>query len=302
LRRSLRAGLEQLLGVQIGVLNTHAPRPLVVPEHYTHSAGRTSDLTFSIVTPSYNQGQFLEQTIRSVLQQSYPHLEYIVQDGGSTDDTPQILARYQDRLTHCESRRDRGQAHAINLGFEHATGDVLAFLNSDDRLLPGALHYVADYFDRHQDVDVVYGHRVLIDEDDAEVNRWVLPPHDGTVLSWFDPVPQETLFWRRSLWERAGAAMDESFRFALDWDLLLRFRESGARFARLPRFLGAFRLHSRQKTSAWMESVGNHEMDRLVRRCQGRAVSSGERYRHIFPYLFRHSLYQRLYRLGVLRH
>ena len=132
-------------------------------------------------------------------------------------------------------------AQAINRGFAHSTGDIMAYLNADDLLLPGSLNFVAAYFEAHPDIDVVYGHRVLIDADGAEIGRWVLPPHEDEVLSWADFVPQETLFWRRDMGERAGGAMDESFRFALDWDLLLRFRDAGARFVRLPRFLGAFR-------------------------------------------------------------
>src|SRR5262249_1995819 len=178
----------------------------------------------AIVTPSFNQGAFLERTLASVLGQQYPRLEYVVQDGGSTDGTLAVLQRYRDQLTHWESVRDRGQAHAINLGFRRTTGDIMAYLNSDDLLFPGALAFVARYFAAHPQVDVVYGHRVIIDEQDQEVGRWVLPPHEDEVLSWTDPVPQETVFWRRRVWERVGGAMDESFQFALDWDLLLRFR------------------------------------------------------------------------------
>src|SRR5207244_4015693 len=131
-----------------------------------------------------------------VLGQQYPRLEYIVQDGGSSDETPAVLERYRPQLTRWESRADRGQAHAINLGFRHATGDVLGYLNSDDLLLPGAVRYVGAFFARHPQIDVVYGHRVMIDESDAEVGRWVLPPHEDEVLRWVDYVPQETLFWR----------------------------------------------------------------------------------------------------------
>src|SRR5262249_36979350 len=192
-------------------------------------------------------GPFLERTLKSVLGQGYPRLEYIVQDGGSTDETAEVLERYRGLLHHCESAPDRGQAHAINLGFGHGTGEILAYLNSDDLLLPGTLHYVAHYFATHPEVDAVYGHRVLIDENDAEVGRWVLPPHNDALLSWADYVPQETLFWRRRIWDKVGASLDETFQFALDWDLLIRFRDAGARFVRLPRFLGGFRVHAQQK-------------------------------------------------------
>src|SRR5207302_369335 len=147
-------------------------------------------------------------------------------------------------------------ANGLNVGFEHATGEIMAYLNSDDVLLPGALNYVANYFREHPEVDVVYGHRVVIDEYDQEIGRWVLPGHDDEVLSWADYVPQETLFWRRRIWEDAGGMIDESFRFAIDWDLLIRFRDAGARMARLPRFLGGFRVHPHQKTSKEMADIG----------------------------------------------
>ena len=143
---------------------------------------------------------------------------------------------------------------------------------------------------------------MIIDEHDAEIGRWVLPPHDDAVLSWADYVPQETLFWRRRIWDRIGGAVDESFRFAVDWDLLLRFREAGARFVRLPRFIGAFRVHPHQKTSAEMEAVGAAEMDRLRERSLGRRVTPTEIDRALRPYLRRHIVYHKLYRLGLLRH
>jgi glycosyltransferase involved in cell wall biosynthesis len=296
-RAAARSGLEWLLGIRLGHFHCYRPRPLQIPRWYQATQGCNTDLIVSIVTPSYNQGVFLERTIQSVLGQSYPRLEYIIQDGGSSDRTVEILGHHRACLTHCESRRDGGQAHALNLGFRHARGDVLAYLNADDLLLPGAVHYVADFFARHPDVDVVYGHRVLIDENDEEVNRWVLPRHDGQVLAWVDYVPQETLFWRRRIWERVGGRMDETFQFALDWDLLLRFRDVGARFERLPRFLGAFRLHQAQKTAVHMTDWWVAETDRLCQRYQTKV-----RYPKILPYLLRHALYQKLYQLGILRY
>ncbi|MBV9122860.1 MAG: glycosyltransferase, partial [Planctomycetes bacterium] len=228
----------------------------------------------------------------------YPNLEYVIQDGGSRDNTPAILDRYRARLTHCESTPDRGQAQAINRGFRRTSGDVLAYLNSDDLLLPGAVAYVAAYLEQHPDIDVVYGHRIVIDENDADVGRWVLPPHDAGALLWFDYVPQETLFWRRRIWDKIGG-LDESFQYALDWDLLLRFLAAGARFARLPRFLGAFRVHPAQKTTALWHSVGVPETNRLLQRCHGRTISTKERFLRILPYLCRHALWHKFYRFGV---
>jgi glycosyltransferase involved in cell wall biosynthesis len=273
-----------------------------LPRHYFRTAPRRNAPTISLVTPSYNQGHLLESTLRSVLDQNYPALEYIVQDGGSTDATCEILETYRSRLAYVDSTRDDGQAHALNRGFSRATGDILAYLNSDDLLLPGALAFVADYFARHPEVDVVYGHRVIVDTEGREVGRWVLPPHCESVLGWADFIPQETLFWRRSIWERTGGSMDESFRFALDWDLLLRFRQAGARMVRLPRFLGAFRIHEAQKTHRQLATIGAREIARLRRRTQGREVTETEIRNGVIDYLLRHVWYQRLHELGLLRH
>jgi glycosyltransferase involved in cell wall biosynthesis len=255
-----------------------------------------------MVTPSFNQVDFLERTIKSVLEQEYPELQYIVQDGGSEDGTVAVLEKYSNRLSHWESAKDTGQAHAINLGFTNATGEIMAYLNSDDLLLPGTLHYVAHYFSKHADVDVVYGHRVLIDENDREVGRWVLPPHDDHVLSWADYIPQETLFWRRAIWQKAGGCVDEGLRFAMDWDLLLKFRDTGAKFVRLPRFLGAFRVHSQQKSSKELEDLGREEMGQLRKRCHNRDVSDEEIHRHIRMYRLKHVLLNKMYRGKVLRY
>src|SRR5262245_51622960 len=174
-----RQWLKKFLRVPLSIHYQYRPRPLRLLPHYYQTPSSAASLTFSIVTPSYNQGRFLETTIKSVVDQLYPHLQYVVQDGGSSDESTSILAQYQSRLTHWETRADRGQAHAINLGFRHAAGDIMAYLNSDDVLLPGTLHYVADFFAKNPQVDVVYGHRVVIDTNDAEVGRWILPRHDN---------------------------------------------------------------------------------------------------------------------------
>jgi glycosyltransferase involved in cell wall biosynthesis len=301
---SWRGGIERLLGVRLGSLRNFRARPLRVPPAYFQSPVRKPTLVFSIVTPSYNQGRFLERTIRSVLGQGYSLLEYFIQDGGSSDESVAILSRYGDQLSYWESRKDRGQSHALNRGFARSNGDVLAFLNSDDVLLPGALHYVADYLSAHADVDVVYGHRIIIDEDDREVDRCILPRHDNNVLTWADFIPQETLFWRRRMWEKVGGRVDESFQFALDWDLLLRFRDAGARFVRLPRFLGAFRLHDRQKTATLIEQYCVPETQRLYDRygIKEHHRSGIYRYRNLFPFLLRHAFYQRMHQVGLLRY
>lgn len=291
-----------MLAPKLGVLYQYAPRPLEVPDRYRETPNFTPTLSLSIVTPSLNQGAFIERTLRSVVDQKYPKLQYVVQDGGSTDSTLPVLEKYAAFLAHVSSEKDSGFGNAINRGFSRTDGEIMAYLNSDDVLLPGTLHYVMRYFEEHQDVDVVYGQRVVIDEYDAEIGRWVLPPHDDNILSWVDYIPQETLFWRRGIWERSGAAIDEDFRFAIDWDLLIRFRDAAARVHRLPRFLGAFRVHPHQKTSMQMQEIGQQEMNRIRERCLGRSVNVAEIGRAIRPYLRSHLVCHKLYRLGLLRY
>jgi FkbM family methyltransferase len=281
-----RAG--KLAQPRLGVLNQHEPRALSAPPAYWMRTPASTAPKISIVTPSFRQAGFIERTMKSVLDQCYPNLEYHVQDGGSDDGTAAILERYGPRLASWDSRRDGGQSEAINLGFARATGDIMAWLNSDDLLLPGALAVVADYFEAHPEVDVVYGHRLLVDENDQEIGRWIMPSHSDAVLSWADYIPQETLFWRRRIWDNAGGRIDESFRFAMDWDLLVRFREAGARFARINRFLGAFRIHPHQKTSAAITEVGFLEMNRIRERVLGRVPSGIEVRSAVAPYLLKH--------------
>ena len=220
-----------------------------------------------------------------------------MQDGASKDATTAILEKYDSQLTGWKSEADTSQSQAINRGMSQTSGDIMAWLNSDDLLMPGSLAYIARYFKKHPKVDVVYSHRILIDENDQEIGRWIIPPHDNEVLSWADYVPQETLFWRRSIWEKAGGEIDESFRFAMDWDMLLRFRDAGARIRRLPRFLGAFRVHSKQKTSASINDIGMQEMERLRERCHGKTVDYQMIREAIAPYMRKHIVHHFLYRI-----
>ena len=234
-----------------------------------------------VVTPSYQQAPFIGQTMRSVLDQEGVQIEYVVQDGGSTDGSVAVIERYADRLAHWESTRDKGQADAIVRGFGKAgagTDDIMMYLNSDDIMMPGAARFVAEYFARHAEVDAVYGHRVLIDPAGNEVGRWLTPRQRSDDLRLVDHVPQETLIWRRRIWDRVGG-INPAFQFALDWDLLLRFQAAGARVARLPWFLGGFRIHPQQKTTARMDQDGLPEMNALRLRTLGRAPSFTELHR-----------------------
>jgi glycosyltransferase involved in cell wall biosynthesis len=215
----------------------------------------------SIVTPSYMQGRFLEWTIRSVLGQDYPNLEYIVMDGGSTDSTRSILERYSPVLSHWESKKDNGQADAIARGFEKTTGDIMAYLNSDDMLTPGTLHKVAKYFAENPSVDVIYSHRCFVDAKNRVIGYWILPPHSSYLMKRFDYIPQETTFWRRRIFDEVGN-IDPTYRFAMDYDLFVRFMRAG-RMRRLNDVFGAFRMHDCSKTQTQIETIGVKEMARV---------------------------------------
>ena len=159
----------------------------------------------------------------------------------------------------------------------------MAYLNSDDMLLTGTLAYVANYFMEHPDVDIVYGHRVFVDREGLEVGRAVLPHHDGKALQYADYIPQETMFWRKRVWDRIGP-IDESFHYAMDRDFILRAQAVGFKFVRLPRFLACFRIHDAQKTAATY-SFGVREMGILRRRVLGFEPTQMQIRRAIAPYL-----------------
>jgi Glycosyl transferase family 2 len=205
----------------------------------------------SIITPSYNQGQFLEATLRSVLEQDYPHLEYIVIDGGSTDDSPEILSRYASRLAYWESQPDRGQAHAINKGLQRAQGDILGWLNSDDVLLPGVVSRTVRVFNDNPWVDVVYGRLERIDASGKLLPTPQLPKDrvnfDLSQLLGECVVNQPGSFWSRGIMERAGL-LNENLHYSLDYEYWTRLALADAQFVHLPETVARFRLSSGSKT------------------------------------------------------
>jgi len=290
------------LGLRLGSLTQYAPRILQIKNLYPDESPLLDGPIFSIVTPSYNQGTYLEHTLRSVLDQDYPNLEYYVQDGGSTDTSLEILHRYEKQLSGWVSGPDRGQADAINRGFAKTSGQIMAWLNSDDRLTPGCLHAVGRCFERFPKIDVIYGHRIIVNQDGQEVGRWITPRHRRNDMVWADYVPQETMFWRRSLWERVGGRIDETLNFAIDWDLVARFEQAGARFYRMPRFLGIFTTHEAQKSIAIKEDVGRQEFEKIRDRYAGRGAKRlGFRLRS-YAHLGRSMAYYWGYRSGLLRY
>jgi Glycosyl transferase family 2 len=262
--------------MQIGILRQYDPRPIKWDKFPKARLPVHRLPTIGIVTPSYNQQAFVGSTILSVLNQNYPRLRYVVQDGASTDGSAAVIATFADRLHFWESVKDRGQGDAIRRGFDRVTDlgpdDIMCWLNSDDFINPRALRHVAEYFATHPKVDAVYGNRIIIDENDREIGRWVMPPHDPKTLEWIDYIPQETLFFRKRIWDRAGG-VDAEFQFALDWDLLMRFATAQARIVRLPYFLGCFRVHAHQKTSQHIHSIGNDEMTKIRTRLHPHGIN-----------------------------
>ncbi|MBI5083068.1 MAG: glycosyltransferase [Acidobacteria bacterium] len=207
------------------------------------------DPLVTIVTPSFNQAEFIEATIESVLAQDYPHIEYIVVDGGSSDGTAAIVAGYAGRLQWI-SEPDRGQTHAINKGFQRARGEIVAWLNSDDLLMPGAVSAAVEAFGRSPETGAVYGDGLCIDRHGA-----VTMPFPATAefnlwrLAWLcDYILQQATFFRRSAVEQVGW-LDESLHWAMDWDILTRL---GKRFGLpyLARDLGCLREYGETKTAS----------------------------------------------------
>lgn len=217
----------------------------------------------SIVTPSFNQAKFLRQTIDSVLSQDYSSLEYIIIDGGSTDGSQAIIEEYADRLAHWESVPDKGQTDAINKGFARATGQYLAWLNSDDVYQPHAVAEAVGFLEAHPKAGMVYGDCTFIDAQGRAIGRFPAAQTDYQRLRrGYVHIPQQSSFFRADLWHRVGP-LDPSFYFAMDYDLWVRLAGE-APLVYLPEHLWAsFRLHGEAKTIAadarcWPEMLRVH--------------------------------------------
>ena len=178
----------------------------------------------SVITPSFNQGHFLEQTLLSVLNQNYPNLEYIVIDGESTDESVSIIQRYADKISYWVSEKDRGQSHAINKGFLQATGDIICWLNSDDYYLPGTLHFVAEQFNSSQHCSAIVGHciKVYIDGRADQLLEGSYFDRRRLLSFWHGyHMHQAAIFWRREVYEKIGL-LDEKMHFIMDFDYWAR--------------------------------------------------------------------------------
>jgi len=202
----------------------------------------------SIVSPSFNQGRFLRESIKSILKQSYPNMEYFIVDGGSTDNSVDIIREYENYIDWWVSGKDMGQSDAINKGFSRATGDLFCWVNSDDVLLPDALKTVAKVFAENPEIDIITGNVVYINADGI-ITRFVkLPKMKWSLFRWglfYFSAP--AVFFKKELYERVGG-LNVSLHLSMDVDLWHRFRLENATIYHIKEYLGGFRIHSSSKT------------------------------------------------------
>ena len=199
----------------------------------------------SIVTPSFNHADYLEATILSVLDQGYPHLEYVIMDGGSTDGSAEIIAKYDSYLTYWRSHPDGGQYESINEGFGHTTGEIMAWLNSDDMLHRNALWTVAKIFNKFSQTEWIMGTPTWFDANGCTVSVGQVPRWSRYRILYgnWKWIQQESVFWSRSLWERSGGRLETSYKLAADFDLWVRFYRNAQMYTTTA-LIGGFRSSS----------------------------------------------------------
>ena len=218
----------------------------------------------TVVTPSFNQATFLETTMLSVLGQSYPNLEYIVMDGGSSDGSAEIIRRYESQLAHWVSARDGGQSSALNTAFARASGDIFCWVNSDDFLMPGTLLRIARSFaGRTAEPLLCYGSCLFFEDRGKRAKVVRAHPHDPAALRLSAYIIQPSAFWTRALWEKTGP-LDQSLSFAFDWDWFIR-ASAFSSFETCDEILSAYRLHAAHKSGSGGEKR-RHEIIAVARR------------------------------------
>jgi glycosyltransferase involved in cell wall biosynthesis len=210
----------------------------------------------TIVTPSLNQAHFLEQTIRSILLQGYPDLEYILRDGGSSDDSTKIIRKYETFLAYWISEPDSGHGNALNKGFSRSSGEIMAWLNSDDMYAPAAFTTVAKIFDRFKEICWIEGIQSGWDKHDRKQMklRRLLNIYDFLADDECHWIQQESTFWRRALWEKAGSGINEKYKFMVDLELWLRFFLL-TELWHVDAIVGGYRLHDSNRTTLHMDTV-----------------------------------------------
>ncbi|WP_020595984.1 glycosyltransferase family 2 protein [Spirosoma panaciterrae] len=250
-----------------------------VTQPYRPSTTDNLDLSkypkLTVVTPSFNQAQYLERTILSVLNQNYPKLEYFIMDGGSTDGSLDIIKKYEPYLAGWVSEKDRGQTDAINKGFRQATGDYVAFQNSDDVFAPDAFSRVAEAWRKAPHTDVFFGDMYITDEEDV-IQEEMRAPDFCVECQVYEgmQVFNQSLFMRRARLEQVGL-LDESLRFVIDYEIVARLGvQAGATFRHVDGFWGGFRVQPDAKSSTIASSVGLQEHQLVKTKYQPMLTSS----------------------------
>ncbi|WP_064040803.1 glycosyltransferase family 2 protein [Methylomonas koyamae] len=207
-------------------------------------------MKISIVTISFNQAEYLERSIRSVLDQNYPDLEYVIVDPGSSDGSREIIDKYRDRFAKVIFEPDQGPADGLNKGFSHATGEIYGYLNSDDTLLPGSLSFVAEQFNNAAEIDVLSGHAYIVDKFDNVVQKVFSHPFSlGAYAVGSCVLVQQSTFFKPGLFKKIGGFNKEN-RISWDGELMVDFAINGAKFKLVRKFLSCFRIYDESITGS----------------------------------------------------
>jgi glycosyltransferase involved in cell wall biosynthesis len=256
----------------------------------------TSQPRISIITPSFQQARFIDATIQSIISQGYSNLEYIVVDGGSTDGSDEVIRKYESDIAWWCCEKDKGQTNAINKGLMRATGEIVGWINSDDMMLPGSLERIAQAFDDSQ-VDAICGWIIAIDEHNRRIDHKIFPQPTKDVILSRSILPQQGVFWRKSVTDRIGM-LDEEMHMCMDLEYWTRMACNNVIPRMVPAFLGAFRMHEDQKTQIQLEKW-HAEQNIVFSRALGKEVD----YRSLKArvpagWRFRYNLLKRAAKLG----
>jgi glycosyltransferase involved in cell wall biosynthesis len=236
--------------------------------------------SFSIITPSYNQAAYLEQTIQSVINQNYPAIEHIIIDGGSTDGSIEVIQKYASHISYWVSEKDKGQSHAINKGLKLATGEIVCWLNSDDLFEPNTLNTISKFFNKNVDAQFVYGDGVIFYEGGKKQDSQCKPGKvDQAILSCCDPLQQPSTFWRRAIHNEIGF-IDESLYFTMDWDFFIRIALKYEMYY-LPVSFSRYRIHDAHKTGIGGELRSEEILRHIEKYGTNEMVNI---YRQVYPY------------------
>ncbi|MFN5458317.1 MAG: glycosyltransferase family 2 protein [Bacteroidota bacterium] len=237
----------------------------------------------SIITPSYNQGEFIEETIQSVIGQNYPNLEYIIVDGGSTDQTLDVIKKYESFISKWVSEKDNGQSHAINKGIAMSTGSIIAWLNSDDFYLPGSLNYMSEQFNKFVGPTIHYLNCIHLQYKNGIPSTYVsnVGKYKLQELEVFDYIIQPSTFWNRPTLEEVGF-LREDLNFGFDWEWFLRAKSLGVSFYSGKKVLSVYRIHDKHKTG----TGGNSRQLELLKIYK----ESGSKYADLFEKLMNENL------------